>query len=108
VTLQSTTLNIFEKNCLMLALCIYELLVIIGMKRAAMFQYGRTVRVSNVDRGRLTLEPTQPSIKWVTELFSVVKRPGREDSHSPPYSAEVKNGWSYTSTPYMTLRLGHE
>jgi hypothetical protein len=28
-----------------------------------------------------------------------VKRPGREADHSPPYSAEVKNAWNYTSTP---------
>jgi hypothetical protein len=28
-----------------------------------------------------------------------VKRPEREADHSPPSSAEVKNAWSYTSTP---------
>jgi hypothetical protein len=28
-----------------------------------------------------------------------VKRPGREAGHSPPSSAEVKNAWSYLSTP---------
>jgi hypothetical protein len=28
-----------------------------------------------------------------------VKRPGCETGHSPPSSAEVKNTWSYTSTP---------
>jgi len=28
-----------------------------------------------------------------------VKRPGREADHSPTFSAEVKNVWSYTSTP---------
>jgi hypothetical protein len=28
-----------------------------------------------------------------------IKRPGREAYHSPPSSAEVKNAWSYTSTP---------
>jgi hypothetical protein len=28
-----------------------------------------------------------------------VKRPGREADHSPPSSVEVKNAWSYTSTP---------
>jgi hypothetical protein len=28
-----------------------------------------------------------------------VKRLGREADHSPPSSAEVKNAWSYTSTP---------
>jgi hypothetical protein len=31
--------------------------------------------------------------------FPGVKRPGREADHSPPSSAEVKNSWSYTSTP---------
>jgi hypothetical protein len=31
--------------------------------------------------------------------FRGVKRPGREADHSPPSSAEVKNAWSYTSTP---------
>jgi len=28
-----------------------------------------------------------------------LKRPGREANHSPPSNAEVKNKWSYTSTP---------
>jgi hypothetical protein len=31
--------------------------------------------------------------------FLRVKRPGREADYSPPTSAEVKNAWSYTSTP---------
>jgi hypothetical protein len=31
--------------------------------------------------------------------FLGVKRPRREADHSPPSSAEVKNAWSYTSTP---------
>jgi hypothetical protein len=31
------------------------------------------------------------------------KRPGREADHSPPSSAEVKNAWSYTSTPPIRL-----
>jgi len=29
----------------------------------------------------------------------VIKRPGREADHSPPFSTEVKNAWSYTSAP---------
>jgi len=29
----------------------------------------------------------------------VVKKPGNKLNHSPPFSAEVKNEWSYTSTP---------
>jgi len=32
-----------------------------------------------------------------------VKRPGRESDHSPPYSAKVKNVWSYISTPPYVL-----
>jgi hypothetical protein len=35
--------------------------------------------------------------------FSGVKRPGSEADHSPPSSAEVKNAWSYTSTPPICL-----
>jgi hypothetical protein len=31
--------------------------------------------------------------------FRGVKRPGREADHSPPSSAEVRNAWSYTSSP---------
>jgi len=29
----------------------------------------------------------------------VVKQTGRAVNHSPPFSAAVKNGWSYTSDP---------
>jgi hypothetical protein len=32
-----------------------------------------------------------------------VKRPGRETYHSPPSCTEVKNAWSYTSTPPIRL-----
>jgi hypothetical protein len=49
---------------------------------------------------RPDLGPTQPPIQWVPGALSPgVKRPGREDDHSPPTSAEVKNTWIYTSTP---------
>jgi hypothetical protein len=49
---------------------------------------------------RTALGPTQPPIQWVPGALSLgVKRPGREADHSPPSSAEVKNAWSYTSTP---------
>jgi len=33
-----------------------------------------------------------------------VKRPGREANHSLQSSTEVKNAWSYTSTPSVRLR----
>jgi hypothetical protein len=48
---------------------------------------------------RTALGPTQTPIQWVPGALSLgLKRPGREADHSPPYSAEVKNAWSYTST----------
>jgi hypothetical protein len=49
---------------------------------------------------RPALGPTQPPVQLVPGALSLgVKRPGREHDHSPPSSAEVKNAWSYTSTP---------
>jgi hypothetical protein len=49
---------------------------------------------------RTALGLTQPPIQWVSGALSLgVKRPWREADHSPPSSAEVKNAWSYTSTP---------
>jgi hypothetical protein len=36
-------------------------------------------------------------------LFLGVKRPGREADHSPPSSAEIKNTWSFTSTPHYAF-----
>jgi len=32
-----------------------------------------------------------------------IKRSGRESDHSPPFSAEVKNAWCYTSS--LPIRL---
>jgi hypothetical protein len=53
---------------------------------------------------RTALEPTQPPNQWVPGYLSLgVKRPGRKADHSPPSSAEVKNAWSYTSTPPIYL-----
>jgi hypothetical protein len=49
---------------------------------------------------RTALGPTQPPIQWVRGALSLgIKRPGCEADHSPPSSAEIKNAWSYTSTP---------
>jgi hypothetical protein len=46
------------------------------------------------------LGPTQPPIS------PGVKRMGREADHWSPASAEVKNAWSYTSTPPSVFMAG--
>jgi hypothetical protein len=44
--------------------------------------------------------PIHYDLQWVPEaVFPGEKRLGREADYSPSYSAEVKNEWSYTSTP---------
>jgi hypothetical protein len=44
--------------------------------------------------------PTQPPTQHVTgALFLAVKQLVCEGDHSPPSGAEVKNVWSYNSTP---------
>jgi hypothetical protein len=51
-----------------------------------------------ITESRQALGPIQP-IQWIAgALF-----PGSEAEHSPASSAEVKNAWSYTSTPPILL-----
>jgi hypothetical protein len=53
---------------------------------------------------RPDLGPTRPPIQWVPGTVTVgAKRPRCEASHPPPYSAEVKNAWSYTFTSRRRL-----
>jgi hypothetical protein len=55
------------------------------------------------------LGTTQPSNSVGTvALSSRVKRSGRETDHSPLSSAEVKNGWCYTSIPPACLHGVHK
>jgi hypothetical protein len=59
-------------------------------------------------RGQETLSrpapgPTLTIPNWNWLSFPEVKRPGREVNPSQPYSDEVKNEWSYTSTPPICL-----
>jgi hypothetical protein len=55
---------------------------------------------------RPALASTQPSIQWVPgALPSGAKRQEREAHHSPSI-AEVKNAWSYTSTPQYVFMAG--
>jgi hypothetical protein len=43
------------------------------------------------------------SYSMVTAVLTVAKLLGHEVNHSPPSTAEVKNEWSYTSTPPICL-----
>jgi hypothetical protein len=46
---------------------------------------------------RPDLGPTQPYIQWVAGTLSlVIKQLEHEANHLPPFSAEIKNDWSYT------------
>jgi hypothetical protein len=46
------------------------------------------------------LGPTYHTIQLLREAFNTgLKRSGREADHSPPSNGEVKNEWSYASTP---------
>lgn len=50
-----------------------------------------------------TLDPTHLTIEWVLGFFPVSKTTGACSSQLTPYSYEVKNRWSYTSTSLMYL-----
>jgi hypothetical protein len=53
---------------------------------------------------RPTLGPTQPLTQWVPGVLTTgAKQPGRQADHSLKSSIEVKNTWSYTSTPPVRL-----
>jgi len=53
---------------------------------------------------RTAVGSTQPPIQRLPGALSLgVKRPGREADHSPPFSAEVNNTWSYIPTPPIRL-----
>jgi hypothetical protein len=42
---------------------------------------------------------TESPNRWVPGSFPGIKWPGRDVEYSLPSSAEVKNGWSYSSAP---------
>jgi hypothetical protein len=53
---------------------------------------------------RPALGLTQTLNQWVLEVLSpVIKRPRLKADHSYLFSAEVKNAWSYTSSPPIRL-----
>jgi hypothetical protein len=71
-------------------------------------QQGQEIFLSST-ASRPALGPTQfPTQCVLGILSSETKRPRFETNHSPPANAEVKNVWSYNSTPlyvFMSWRL---
>jgi hypothetical protein len=52
---------------------------------------------------RLTLGSNQPPIQWEPPFYPMVKQMGYEFNNSSPSSAKVKNEWSCTSAPPISL-----
>jgi hypothetical protein len=47
-----------------------------------------------------------PPIQWIPGALSpAIERQGRQDDHSPPYSAEVKKMWIYTWNTKRNLKI---
>jgi len=61
---------------------------------------------SLLQNSRPVLWHSKSLIQWVLgALSATVQQPGYEDHHSPPFGAEAKNAWSYSSTlPYVLIR----
>jgi hypothetical protein len=54
----------------------------------------------------IALGPTQTPIQWIPGgLIPGAKRPGRESDYSHLSNAEVKNTWSYTSSPQYVFMV---
>jgi hypothetical protein len=73
---------------------------LLSAKSVSWLGHGLDDKGSIPGKGREGIFLFASSYQMGTEAFSLgVKRPGRESDHSPPSSAEVKNAWSYISTP---------
>jgi hypothetical protein len=81
--------------------------------RSSLHQFCRSLGYGLDDRGsilgratalRPALGPIQPLFRWVPgDLSPEIKRPEREADYLLRSSAEIKNAWSYTSTPHYVF-----
>jgi hypothetical protein len=70
------------------------------------FQQGKEVFVY-FTASSLALGSTQSPIQWLPGALSLeVKQPGREAAHSPPSTAEVKNGGAIPPLPHTSSWRG--
>jgi hypothetical protein len=53
---------------------------------------------------RLILGPTQPPVQCVLGALSLgIKQPGHEADHTPPSTADIKNGGANLHSPYIFM-----
>jgi hypothetical protein len=52
-----------------------------------------------LQRSRPALGSVPPPTEWDRRSYPGLQRPGREVNHLPPFTAEAKKEWNYTSTP---------
>ena len=57
--------------------------------------------ISPKDPNPTCTPPSPICIEQCVTRSTALKRPVSENDHSPPPSAEVKNGWNYTPSPYV-------
>jgi hypothetical protein len=76
------------------------------MSEKPWFEPRQAQEFSLLRKSRPAVGPIQPPThgrRVISARGGGVKRLGREADHSPPSSADVKNGWTYTSTPSYTF-----
>jgi hypothetical protein len=75
-----------------------------GWTTAVWFPVAVQIFISTIASMPFLCAPQPPIHCLPGALSPGMKRPGRETNHSPPYSTEVKNTWSYNfSPPYVYI-----
>jgi hypothetical protein len=79
---------------------------IILLQRLKLLTGKRGIKVQFSSSNILDWTYSLPSLQYggYRGLSRGIKRPKPEDDRSFSFSAEMKNGWSYFSTPYIRLR----
>jgi hypothetical protein len=95
--------NSFKNMVILLAKGAGDSSVVYGLNDRG-FESRQGLKIFLITASRLALSPTQPPIQRIPGTLSRgAKWPGRKADHLLPFSAEVKNARSYTST--LPIRL---